>query len=290
VPTLNTRPGPPASAAATLRALGWIEARRYARHPLFLVGLGFLIFATASTANDRSSCCSNQIMPAFLLGLIGVFVGFGLARSMQRAEEAIRSGPTDGVLRTVALCLACLVPAAAASVWLAAQFVIYAMWPPTEGWYFEVSTATVLAGLLGGGVVAATGGPLVGVLVGRWTRFPGAGLLAAVALVGWGVLATYGHAMPPSRWATLATLNAPFTPWVFTAGRGTERWWLSAGSPWWHLAYLAMLCGLAGVAAAVRDAVGPRRTRLVGVLAVLVILALVSLALAAAPDPTRIPL
>jgi hypothetical protein len=285
----TTRPAAPA-ATATLRALAWFEARRYARHPLFLFGAAWLAAITASTAADRNPWGGFQITPAFFLGVLGILVAFGLARSARTAEEAVEAAPTDGIVRTAALCLACLVPAAAALVWLAVELLAYAVWPPTEGWYPAVSTATVLAQLLSSGVVAAAGGPLAGMLVGRWTRFPGGGLLAAMTLVGWVLLSTYGLAMPPSRWATLLSLHAPFTEWTSSDEFSGEHLWLPAGSPWWHLAYLTTLCGLAATAAMLRDAAGAHRTRLARILAVLGILAFVSLALAIAPDPARIPL
>jgi hypothetical protein len=279
----------PAFGGATLRVLAWTEARRYARHPLFLAGVALLAVVTGATADDRNTWSGNEIGPAFFLGVLGVFVGFGLTRSTSRAGEAIESSPADGVLRTAALCLACLVPVAVALVWLVVQLWALEVWPPTAGWYPAVSSATVLAELLGG-VVAAAGGPLVGVLVGRWTRFPGAGLLAAVTLVGWVLLSTFGLGMRPSRWATLAELNAPLAQWASSDLASDDPTFLAAGSPWWHLAYITVLCGAAATAAMVRDAVGTRRTRLVRVLALLAVVAVACLALAVAPDPARIPL
>jgi hypothetical protein len=290
VTTLATGPAAPPKAVATLRVLGWVEIRRYARHPLFLSGVALLTVGAASVATDRTPRGDTQIAPAFLLGVLGVFVGFGLTRSARRAEEAVASTPADSTIRTAALCLTCLPTAAVAVVWMSAQLVTYAVWPPKEGWYPAVSTATMLAELLAGGVVAATGGPLIGVLVGRSTRIPGAGLLAAAALVGWVLLSTYGLAMPPSRWATLVTLNAPFAQWTTSDPPGIEHLRLAAGSPWWHLAYVTMLCGLAATAAMLHDAVGARRSQLIRVLAVLAVLAVASLALAVMPNPTQIPL
>jgi hypothetical protein len=289
VTTLRSRAAQ-TQAASTLRVLGWVETRRYAQHPLFLIGVALLIPTAVSTAGDRNPWGGAQITPAFCLGVLGVVVGFDLTRSTGRAEDAVESTPADTVVRTAALCLACLLPAATALLWMFAQLAAYATWPSTGGWYPAVGTATALAELLAGSVLAAIGGPLVGVLVGRWTRIPGAWLLAATALVGWVLLSTYGLAMPPSRWATLVSLNAPLGQWVSSDRPGNERLWLAAGSPWWHLAYVMMLGGLAATAAMLRDAAGARRGRLVGVLAVLALLALASLALAVAPDPSRIPL
>ncbi len=140
------------------------------------------------------------------------------------------------------------------------------------------------------GVIYAVGGPLVGVMVGRWTRFPGAGLLALVVLVVWTLLATYGLVMPASRIGTLVHLNAPYTGWVSsdTAVHAVE--WVAGGSPWWYLGYITMLCGLAATTAMLRGATGPRRAWLFRALGTFAVLAVTSLALAAVPDPTRVTL
>jgi hypothetical protein len=50
---------PPASDAATLRALAWIEARCYARHPLFLVGAALLAVVSAATAERSAWGCGR---------------------------------------------------------------------------------------------------------------------------------------------------------------------------------------------------------------------------------------
>ncbi len=128
-----------------------------------------------------------------------------------------------------------------------------------------------------------------GVLVGRWTRFPGAGLLAAVVLTGWTLACTLGLLMEASRWGTLVHLNAPFATWTSADGPDAAPW-LAGGSPWWYVAYQVALCGLAATAAMGHEATGARRARLWRALAVLAVLAVGCLALAAAADPTRVPL
>jgi hypothetical protein len=144
------------------------------------------------------------------------------------------------------------------------------------------------AAILFEGVVCAVGGPLVGVMVGRWTRFPGAGLVAVAVLVGWSVLGTLSEAMSATRLSTLARLNVPFTTWV--GGPIDNHPWVPGGSPEWYLAYLTLLCGLAATAAMLHEASGAQRTSLERALIVLAVLAVATLALAAAGDPTRIPL
>jgi hypothetical protein len=170
-------------------------------------------------------------------------------------------------------------------VWLVWNYVAMAVWP---GPYSDVISSTNHAAMLSAGVVYAVGGPLFGVMVGRWTRFPGAGLVAAVVLVGWTLLSTIGLLVPASRVGTLIHLNAPFATWVSSDNATQAVSWVAGGSPVWYLAYATLLCGVAASAAMLHEAWGEQRSRLVRVWAILVVLALVSLAMAAAADPTRI--
>ena len=289
--TLADRAAPP-TPMATLRTLAGLEARRYARHPLFLIGVAFLVIgsfaggtaATGAPANPEQQVAT--ILPAFFLGLLGVFVGHQLARSMAASTEAVEASPADGVIRTGALCLACLVPGAVALGWTACMSLVMALKAvPVSAALSSADRGAMIAA----SVVYAVGGPLFGVLVGRWTRFPGAGLVAPVVLVAWTFLGTFGLLMPASRLGTLIHLNAPFTSWVSSDGPNAPLW-LAGGSPWWYLAYIAALCGLAATAAMLHEAVGARRSRLSRVLAVLAVLAVASLLLAAAPDPARLTL
>jgi hypothetical protein len=212
-----------------------------------------------------------------------------LTRSMSRSTDAVEAAPADGVLRTAALCLACLVPGAVGLAWVVWVYVTAVV---TSG-----ATATADSGLstmdrigvLLAGVVATVGGPLFGVLVGRWTRFPGAGLVGAVVLVGWTLLDTAALGWPASYLNNLARLSPPFAFWT-SGDSGHQSDFAAGGSPWWHLAYVVLLCGLAATAAMVHEATGLRRTRLWRLLAGLGGLAAVALALAVASDPTRVPL
>jgi len=281
--------------STTLRTLAGVEARRYARHPLFLVGAALMVLVTVSNSNNLAKGTGDaQVLavgdgttvPAFFLGVLGVFVGYRLTRSMARSSEAVEASPADGVIRTGALCLACLVPGAVALGWTACMSLVMALKAvPVSAAISSADRGAMIAA----SVVYAVGGPLFGVLVGRWTRFPGAGLVAAVVLVAWTFLGTFGLLMPASRLGTLIHLNAPFTSWVSSDGPNAPLW-LAGGSPWWYLTYIAALCGLAATAAMFHEAVGTRRSRLSRVLAALAVLAVASLLLAAAPDPTRLTL
>ncbi|MEP6629971.1 MAG: hypothetical protein ABJA89_05840, partial [Lapillicoccus sp.] len=146
-----------------------------------------------------------------------------------------------------------------------------------------------IAAVRGAGIVCAVGGPLFGVMVGRWTQFPGAGLLAAFVLFGWVLLSTVALAMPASRVGTLLHVTAPDVGWV-SSDSPTADPWIAGGSPLWHLVYITALCCLAATAAMLHEAWGTQRVKLIRRFVLLAALALVSLAMAAAPDPTRIPL
>ena len=64
---------------------------------------------------------------------------------------------------------------------------------------------------------ACLGGPLLGVAVGRWLRFPGAALLVAVALFLWSMLAGYmpSQQMDASTWpARILHMLTPYTAWI----------------------------------------------------------------------------
>ncbi len=95
--------------------------------------------------------------------------------------------------------------------------------------------------------------------------------------------------MPASRLSNLVRLNAPFTLWESSDGQG-EPPWIAGGSPGWYLVYITLLCGLAATAAMLHEASGRQRSRLVRLLVILAGLAVASLGLAAAGDPTRLPL
>ncbi len=291
----------PAASAATvhrsaLLALAGLEARRYARHPLFLTGAGVLAVTTFVTQDDLGATVGDTaLVPAFLLGLLGVLVGYQLTRSMQVSADAASAAPVDQTTRTAALCLACLVPGAAALLWLTWTLLALAVWPaPTSA---AISTGDRLA-MLAAGVAQAVGGPLLGVLAGRRLRLPVGGLLVAVGLVVWVVLAIVaagrpqgpdpvGLAADPSRAGTVLALHKPYVVWA-AQDTADGPFWVNAGSPAWYLAYLVTLCGLAATAALLHGSSGAPRGRLTRVLAVLALLAAGSLVLACAPDPARV--
>src|SRR5215213_2395428 len=90
--------------ATTLRTLAGVEARRWARHPLFLLGAALLIWSSVAISDDLDPTFPDfKLAPAFFLGLLGVLVGYQLSRSMAQSTDAVEATPADGALRSAAL-------------------------------------------------------------------------------------------------------------------------------------------------------------------------------------------
>jgi len=130
-----------------------------------------------------------------------------------------------------------------------------AIWPPVGvpadapvAWFRDEPDLAVLASLIALGPVAALGGPLLGVAVARWAPFRGSALVGVVTLV-------FVTAMPSGAdvpWRVL-----PPWPTLYDEHADGSVLTDSALIPdvvqGWVLVYLLCLCGLAAVAALLRD-------------------------------------
>lgn len=260
---MSTATAPTAAAATTtpkvtLRALAVADAGRFARHPLFLAGIGaWVVILTVKMANRQVASVGVEdpgTFIAFLIGVLGFVVAHRLTTSLRRCGDLADTAPVSSQRRTLALCLACLVPMAAGLLIVVIYIVFGSVWPPTMpnggevAWFGYASNITVLAVLMADAVLACLGGPLLGVAVARWAPFRGSALLGMVLLVGTVMLAS----ALPAPWYAVA-------PWaVFWDGHLSEgvyqsSWVLTAVSPVWYCGYVACLCGLAVVAALGRD-------------------------------------
>lgn len=267
IATSGVRPAPTTGEDwSTLRVLARADARRYARHPLFLFACGVLLVAMATNVIQRNGGGANPMVAtlfiAFLLGVFGFVVAHRLTTSLLRSRELVGTVPVGRQMRTASLCLACLVPAAAAAVVVVFMIVIAAIWTPVGdpvsahvAWFRDDSALDVLATLIAMGPVAALGGPLLGVAVARWAPFRGSALIAVVTLVF--VTALPSEATSPwrlmSAWPILVDEHV-------NNGNGpvVRSNFVPDVEPVWALFYLLCLCGLAAVAALLRDA-GHRR-------------------------------
>jgi hypothetical protein len=257
--TMTTaRPSAPAaSSGQTLAALAWADARRFARHPLFLVGFGAWVVILAVKAWNHAVVTVGLEDPttfvAFLVGVFGFVVAHRLTTALRRTGDLADTAPVSSQRRTLALCLACLVPMAA-GVAITLAFVVFgSLWPPSlpgghVAWFGYEPDLTVWAILIGDVVLACLGGPLLGVAVARWAPFRGSALLGMVLLL----FTVMSAASLPSPWYAVA----PWTIFIdehLSNGKYQVSWVRDGVNPVWWCGYAACLCGLAVVAALLRD-------------------------------------
>lgn len=256
-----------------LWALARLDALRFARHPLFLVCAALFVIDAASVVDDRNPFALGlPVGPAFYLGVIGLVVAHQLARSSPSFRETSSAAPVADSTRTLAMCAACLVPAALAATYPFVVVLGTSLYPPPAGspWFGTVAALDVWAILVGGSAVAAFGGSVLGVLVARWVRFPGAGVLAAVLLAVVVLALAFLSGTPGLHTLQLV---GPWALWLVGLENEPGLVILAAGSPVWHLLYLLCLCGLAVLAALL--AATPRDRRVVTAFAALAAVALV---------------
>ncbi len=266
----------------TLRTLAVVEAKRFARHPLFLVGVALSLWALWSVSDDRSvDALSNGLMVTFFIGVFGYVVAHRLTRSTRSSQAVMDGTPSSTTLRTAALCMACLVPATTGFVLSLALFAALRILEPPTAAFVGLGTTEQFLLLVVHPTVACVGGPLLGVATGRWWRFPGAALLGAVLLVLSCILsfAPVESGMDPN------TLSSTFlhvlAPYTFFTTNDTDDGWavLYPGSLWWYAVWQLCLSGLAVLAALLKDAAPPVRRRVLRVGALVSVAAIAALIL-----------
>jgi len=271
-----------------LWALATMESRRFARHPLFLLGVALTALATVSyvlTDPVDVGLMAQPILPAFTLGVFGLVVADRLTRSTAPILDELGGTPVPERTRTAALAVACLVPVAVASVWTV--FMLTYFWSnrpvPQAWWYDTLPAGDIISFYVAAAVVAAYGGSILGVVIGRWVHWPGAPLVAAVLLVavtipGSGIV----EGFRPYRQIM------PWTTW-YGGDNGAGADYYYPGNPRWWLAYTICLCILGVLAALLHDRDQPRRRPITtGVVTGLVALGLCAASMTTGPQETRI--
>jgi hypothetical protein len=259
-----------------------IEMRRFARHPAFLVGVvvSFALLVLMMVLDDApapSDLLSMPVVPAFFIGMTSLVAAHRLTRSTDASVEAVGTAPGTEAHRTAALAMACVVPFAAGLLWVTAMLGFVAATPPVEQewWFGTMPDLQVWSILLALGPVACLGGGLLGVLSGRWLRFPGAAAALVVVLAAGDLIGqmpiVYGDHSALRLWV----------PWaMFHSGSeadGTSV--LFAGNAFFYLVYVLCLCGAAALLAVWHDR-SARTPRLRGAIAAVVVVGLAALALA----------
>jgi hypothetical protein len=240
----------------TLGTLARKEIVRYLRHPVFLAGLALTILVSL-VVDGTSSTMLDGLAPAAGLGLFGLIVMASLTKSSDRAAEAAGSVALDQRTRTLALASAVVVPFGFALLWFVRSVVIYNVSPPEPRTapFGPMSDAYVYMVMFDQGVLAAVGGPLLGLVIARWIPRRGATPVAVVLMV----LVTI---MLQGIFESTRSFREIW-PWThFFGPMGVDgdgdRWVVLTGSPYWYAAYLVALCVIGVLVALYRDQESPR--------------------------------
>jgi hypothetical protein len=274
-------------ARTSVRQLAVIEAKRYAKHPLFLVGA--LLCAALSIGLPGPDEIDYHVIPSFFLGVLGLVVAARLTTSTERSAQVVDAAPVPATRRTAALCLACAVPTVTGLAIVLLHRATMVADPIPEFRYgtlgsFDREVITLVVP-----VIACAGGPLLGVAVGRWLRFPGAALLAMVGLLVWSNISGYvpgQSSMDPSTLAArVLHVVTPYTAFGSVNGDNVKATTVTTtftGSPGWWAVWTVALCGLAVCAALWRDAEGKVRRAVSRAFVAIGAVALVAVVLAVA--------
>ena len=265
-----------AAGRTTFVALAGRELRRFAVNPVFLFGVGMTAWSTSTGPGASvTEIDSANVLPAGFLGGFGMMAAFWLTRSMRDSEPVVGVTPTALPTRSAALCTVAIVPLICGVLTLFAFLHFYPLGSPVYGPFSPSARIAILAGQI---VVPSLGGPLLGVALGRWVRFPGAAFVLFLVLYGWLNLVTFlSLSHPGSAAFTAVRLFSPFA--FFTLHENSVTAW--RGSPWFFLGWQIALCAIAALAALLRGAEGQARLRIIRALGVAGAVAVVMLVLAA---------
>jgi hypothetical protein len=279
--------GPPATAPgrATFTALAIRETRRFARNPVFLFAVAFIGYALwAGPGTLGTEIDTYNPYPAIFLGGFGMMATYWQTRSMRASEPIVGVTPVTQPARTAALCAVAIVPFACGCLALLRFVQLIPVSSPLYGPFSPSARVAVLVGQI---VVPALGGPLLGVALGRWMRFPGAAFVLFLVLYGWVSLVTIvSMSHPDSAPAAVLRLFAPFAFFTNTLDAGGVTAW--RGSPWFFIGWQLALCAIAVLAALLRGAEGRVRFRIIRALVIAAVAALIMLVLAAAGGFTHV--
>jgi hypothetical protein len=272
--------GPPATAPgrATFTALAARETRRLVLNPVFLLAVALTVYALWSgPGTGATEIDTFNPYPAIFLGGLGMMATYWLTRSMGASEPVAGVTPTTLSARTAALCATAIVPFACGCLALLRFAQLIPVSSPLYGPFGASARVAVLVGQI---AVPALGGPLLGVALGRWVRFPGAAFVLFLVLYGWVSLVTIlSMSHQNSAFVAVLRLFAPFAFFTDTGDTGGVTAW--RGSPWFFLGWQLALCAIAVLVALLRGAEGPVRARIIRALAIAGAAALILLVMAA---------
>jgi hypothetical protein len=271
--------GPPATSPgrATFTALAARELRRFVLNPVFLLGL-VLAEWTTWTGGGGTTTEIDEVngYPAVFLGGLGMMAAYWLTRSMRASEPVVGVTPVTQPARTAALCLVAIVPFFCGVLTL---FGMLHSYPVGDAVYGPFSPSARIGVLVAQTVVPSLGGPLLGIALGRWMRFPGAAFVLFMVIFGWVELVTIlAMAHANSAFVAVLRLFSPFAFFTLQADSGGVTAW--RGSPWFFIGWQLALCAIAVLVALLRGAEGPVRSRIIRALGVAGVAAVILLVLA----------
>ena len=200
-----------------------------------------------------------------------MMAAFWLTRSMRASEPVVGVTPVTLPARTAALCAVAIVPFGCGCLALLAFLHLYPVSDPVYGAFSPSARIAVLVGQI---VVPSLGGPLLGVALGRWVRFPGAAFVLFLLLSGWvnlvtgpdpsasGLGARRGaaavRAVRPLHAATATPASRPGAGRRGSSSAGSSpcarsrSWWRSCAGPRGRLrSRIIRALGIAGAAAVI---------------------------------------
>jgi hypothetical protein len=283
-------------ARRSIVALAVLEARRLVSHPVLVLGLAVYVisfpilfaisYADADYAGDPRSAGTYTwpFIGALFVGVFGFVAANRITRSTGRTTGVVDVAPMSEPQRSLALCLACLVPFVFTVLGNLTLLVAWWVNPPvlTEGW--AVVTTSEKVWVVVTAALAGLGGPVLGVAVARWWRWPSALAVTTAGLVAWG-----GSAVPPDTNLALRFwhVSAPYTTPEFGREELGSLW--LGGSLEWRFAYICGLIALAAIAAVAHGTTSTHRRRLQLVAVTIGAMTLVTYLLAALTGPaTRV--
>ena len=235
---------------SALGALCFRELRQFLLNPIFLFSIALMGLYWSGLGDRIDEIDTVNPYPAIFLGGFGLMAAFWQTRSMHASEQIAGVAPTMLPARTAALCAVAIPPFILGCVTLVAFLQLHPLSDPVYG---PMPRSARLAVLIGQFVVPTLGGPLLGVALGRWVRFPGAGFALFLVLYGWVSLVTVlAIAQPASTPIALLRLFAPFSFFTFSEHPGEVTAW--RGSPGLFICWQLALCVLAILLAILRGA------------------------------------
>ncbi len=239
---------------APIAALGWREARRILRSPIYLavgafivltMGLGAVVNFSLSLPSAAHVYDGVLFFTILYAGVLTYMAAHLVTSSSRRthADRQLAASPLAGRARVGGLCSGVLFGPGGVALCLLLLLAWMGSFVTLNGVANDSVMDVFSVAELSQVFLTVVGGGLFGVLVATWLRFPGSLPIGLVVLV-------VGTA------ALFDPKHAPwFAPWISSAS-WTEEPWTLTGSQAWHAVYLLGLCALAVCGVMLREREG----------------------------------